>query len=220
MLSLSTKAQITIFRYPSPILYKYCNNPLILSEVCDRNVQVDYIFEGGKISISDTNHLHINLFPTQDSCFLTIFEPKNNVNQFVMQMKCRIVEPPPPALEIRPRNMRYRIDTLYLKVGDTLSMRFIADPEFELLMPDECHYKPQKVSIKSGKKEMLSLTPYWKNEALIWVVPQAWKTLPEQNMTLSISNIERINSKGEKRIIPKTAYFQPNTNIILHFLPH
>lgn len=207
-----------ILRYPSPILYKYCNNPVILAEVCNRNIDIDYIFEGGKLSISDSNRQHINLFPTQDSCFLTIFEHKNNVNQFVMQMKCRIIEPPTPYLEIQNRSRE--TDTLYLKIGDTLTIRLKADPEFELLMPEECHYKPQKIAIKSGKKEIVNLTSYWKNNEIVWVVPKTWKELPYKNLTLSVSNIERINAKGEKRIIPKTAYFQPSTNIKVYFLSH
>lgn len=215
--------QITVYRYPSPLIYKNCDNPIVLSEVCERNIPIDYVFEGGQIIVSDTNDKHIHLFPTKDSCVLTIFEQKQGFNHFIMQMKCRVIQPPPPSLEIllkRKDGTSIRItDTLEVRAGDILSIKVIPDPEFRVAFPDEAHYKPEKMIIESNskKQEIANITSYWKDNQVLWVIPTTWKKLPFKSMTLFINNLYRIDSKGNKQPIPKSTYFQASQRIMVRF---
>ena len=223
LFSIEAQCQLKVFRYPSPILYKFCENPVILSEVCDKNLEIDYVFEGGEILVSDSNNLHIRLFPTQDSCFLTIFEKKNGQNQFIMQMKCRVVEPPPPSIQlyVNRKGIDWEGGTLELVEGDSLKIEIMPDPEFRANFPAEAQYKPTKNMTKVGAKgrqqEMNNITARWADNQVLWVVPEGSSKSQYSLRLLCVNEIYRINSRGEKIYLDKTAYFEPNKSIFLRF---
>ncbi len=222
---ITLKCQITVFQYPSPLLYKYCNNPVILSEVCNRQLDIDYVFEGGKIEISDSNRLHIRLFPVEDSCFLTIFEKKKTFNQFLMRMKCRVIEAPTPYIDVTLKNgIATRIkDTVNLKAGDTLLIDVMPDPEFALYFQDEIQYKPEKIVFeylheskdirqKPQKQEIANITNKWNNNQVAWVAPVNYS---HKNFTLCINNLHRTDSKGHSRLVQEEPYFEHSRKIFV-----
>lgn len=223
---INTKCQLTVFRYPSPFLYKHCNNAVILSEVCDREMDIDYVFDGGKIEISDSNRLHIRLFPIEDSCFLTIFEQKNGLNQFLMKMKCKVIEPPAPYIEVIRKNGITTLiqDTMNLKAGDTLIIKAIPDPDFAANFPNEIQYKPESVFMeflpkpkdmrqKAMKQQMANMAYKWENNQMEWVIPvNIWN----KSLTLCINHLCRTDSKGYRTLVSETVYFQPNRKIFVH----
>ncbi|MBX7240206.1 MAG: hypothetical protein K1X92_00560 [Bacteroidia bacterium] len=226
LIPINLKSQITVFRYPSPVLYKYCNNPVLFTEVCDRQIEVDYVFEGGKIEISDNNRLHIRLFPMDDSCFLTIFEPKKGFNQFIMRMKCKVLEPPAPYIEVKPKNKStaFMQDTLNLKVADTLMIKVIPDPQFAFNLPNEIQYRPEKIIIellpnsinKQGnppKTEQINILNKWENNQVEWVIPLSYLNT---SFILYVNDLHRTDSQSNSKPVSSTFYFENSRKIVVH----
>ena len=214
-----TTAQIRIFRYPSPLLYKNCENALAFEAVCSKTGEIGYVFEGGEIRVSDTNNQQIYLFPTQNTARLTLFESINGRNERILSIDCRVFEPPAPYMMLYQNGARQpKEDTLTVSEGDSIRIEIAADPEFAFLYPKEATYLSQNVFIQYTHKDKSlvknKLNAVWKENQLLWVVP---KNTNAVQIDLMIDDIQRINSSGQGIAVTESAYFSPFLHIVIIF---